>query len=496
MTKKIYTMEELDSISLYNLRLMLRELGGTPGTKNISELKEEIISIQSGKVVPSHNKRGRKPKVAPTTAEESAQNTEVEREGDPIVYEQKVRPYIPFYQKTGEDVSYSAGQTYAPVSVTLCDTDVEPTNQIVVGNGILEVLQDGSGILHNYKYGVRSVDYFLDEKLVSFYSLMTGDKIVGYANKRLYDGRYFLYEVTEINDYQREFFVRNPHFDRKTPVYPTENLIQNDENSKTVRAIDLVAPLAKGQRCLVIAPDNSGKTTLLKEIAKSLVSEESKLHLTAILVDAKPEEVNDFSQALIRCELLNTTFDMQPHLQLRNIEMAFEHAKRLVECGKEVVVLIDSLTKLVKLYKAVISSSSENLVGVSPEYLAKKLFSNARNCEAGASLTIIATLSYNENDAFDNLVYSEFKDLATNKIYLSGELAENGVFPALEVAKCVTDKIELFNDEEKVKAIRSFRRGLSSNEKCTEILLEMLKQSKNNDEFIRKLPSWLKAILE
>ena len=482
--KTIFMPEELDNIPLYKLRLILRDLGGTPGSKNIREIKQEIIDIQSGKVIPSHNNRGRKPKtsadyVKPVQSQEESQRAD--------------------FSTNDEEPSnvYQSGDVYIPFSYQVTDNDVEPGSRMVVAEGILNFMPEGYGFLRTYRYGEPRRQFHVDKQIIKAYGLKPGDYIVGYAIKRD-KPTLSLCEVAKINGIDIDAFVRGVNFEERTAIYPTESLISPEECDKTMRAIDLIAPIAKGQRGLIVAPPKTGKTTLLKKIANSIIEYNEKIKVIILLIDERPEEVSDFAQSLLSAEVVASTFDESPEKHVKFAEMAVERAKRLVESGRDVVILLDSITKLARAYNNVIPASGKTLSGgIDAQALvqAKKLFGSARNLKEGGSLTVIATALTETGSRMDDIIYEEFKGTGNMEIILSRELAQKRVFPAIDILRSGTRKEELILPEEKIEAMYKFRSSLSSKNNVSEIFLEMIKQSNNNIEFVKKLPIWIKSIL-
>ena len=511
MADRIYTIDELENVPLYELRLILREKGGVPGNKSVRELKEEIIALQSGKMMPTTSKRGRKPKkqqgdnleisedgiIAADLQSQSQSNNQFdEPDGDLPPIETYDDEYLDCETKFSTESYYEDG-VHAPFRMTVCDVTADEPLKYVVASGVLEIMRDGYGFLRNIKYGEKRKDYYVERDIINVYALKTGDYIVGHAVNKYDKNSFSLCEVVKINGVSREAFVRGIDFEEGTAVYPKESLISDTEEDKTVRAIDLISPIAKGQRGLIVAPPKTGKTTLIKKLATAISNGDSNLHVMLLLIDERPEEVTEFKLLGIPCEIIASTFDKSPAHHLFHAELAIERAKRLVECGKDVVILMDSITKLARAYNAVLPSSGKTLSGgVELESLVrtKKIFGSARNLKEGGSLTILATTLIETGSRMDEVIFEEFKGTGNMEIVLSKELAQKRIFPAIDIIKSGTRNEELILSEYKLKAAWQIRSLFEVRNNVTETLLEMLRLSKNNEDLLHKIDAWIKAI--
>ena len=496
--KRKYTIEELDAIPLYKLRLILRSLSGTPSNKSAREMKEEILKIQEGEIVPVPTNRGRKPKVSDGAEQIFDDNGPVDLsipQEDPLTAS-KIRGQGVRIESVQNDDIYSEDGVQAPVVIEMHDNGDVYTEK-VIASGILEILAEGYGFLRTCIYGDRRKDFYVDRQIIKDFNLKTGDYLIGYAMKRSDQTTLYINEVVKINGIDAFSHVRLLNFDYGTAVYPKKSLISPTEKDKTMRALDIMVPLGMGQRGLIVAPPKTGKTTLLKKLATSIKEYDRNLHVMVLLIDERPEEVSDFAESLTGCEIIASTFDRSAERHVKFAELAIERAKRLVENGRNVVILMDSITKLARAYNTVLPSSGKTLSGgleVKALTQAKKIFGAARNLKEGGSLTIIATALVDTGSRMDDIIFEEFKGSGNMEIVLSRELAERRVFPAIDLYKSGTRKEELILSEDKLNASYKIRRLLQVKENATEIFLEMLKTSEDNDEFLRKLDSWLKAI--
>ena len=496
--KRIYTIEELDNIPLYKLRLILRGLSGTPSNKSAREIKEEILHIQEGSYVPTPTNRGRKPKKSMQGGVAYDDDGEVDMsipQEDPSTASRIRGVGVEYKPEKSADIYYEDGIS-APVKIAFNDSDQVYT-ETVIASGILDILSEGYGFLRTCIYGDRRKDFYVDRQIIKDFNLKTGDYLVGYALKRAEQTTLYISEVMKINGIDAFSHVRLFDYEYGTAVYPKKSLISETEEDKTIRALDIMVPIGKGQRGLIVAPPKTGKTTLLKKLAQSIKENDRNLHVMVLLIDERPEEVNDFAESLMGCEIIASTFDKSPERHIKFAEMAIERAKRLVENGRNVVVLMDSITKLTRAYNAVLPSSGKTLSGgLEAKALtqAKKLFGAARNIKEGGSLTIIATALVDTGSKMDDIIFEEFKGSGNMEIVLSRELAQKRIFPAIDLYQSGTRKEELILTEEKLDAAYKIRKLLQEKPNATEIFLEMLKISENNDDFLRKLDGWLKSI--
>lgn len=502
--KKIFTMEELDTIPLYKLRLILRSLSGTPSNKSASEIKNEILQIQEGALVPTPTNRGRKPKASEKQSVTFNDDGDVDLtvpEEDPTTasHIRGSGPKYKFDTKKSDDIYYEDG-VYVPIQVRMAETS-DVLIETVIASGILEILPEGFGFLRTCFYGDKRKDFYVDRQIIKDYNLKTGDYLIGFAKKRPEkrpdQTDLYITSVEKINGIEAYSHRRLFDFEYATAIYPKKSLISDTETDKTVRAIDLMVPIGKGQRGLIVAPPKTGKTTLLKKLARAIKENDRNLHVMILLIDERPEEVSDFVESLSGCEIIASTFDKSAERHIKFAEMAIERAKRLVEHGRHVVVLMDSITKLARAYNTVIPGSGKTLSGgLESKALtqAKKLFGAARNLKEGGSLTVIATALIDTGSRMDDIIFEEFKGSGNMDIVLSRELAQKRIFPAIDLYHSGTRKEELILSEEKLQASYKIRKLLEDRENATEIFLEMLRISENNEDFLRKLDGWLKAI--
>ncbi|MGI9439736.1 MAG: transcription termination factor Rho [Parvibaculales bacterium] len=364
----------------------------------------------------------------------------------------------------------------------------------IIGEGVVEVLQDGFGFLRspdaNYLPGPD--DIYVSPSQIKRFSLRSGDTVEGEIRSPKDGERYFaLLKVNKINFEDPERARQKVHFDNLTPLYPDANLSMeiDDPTAKDLssRVIDVVAPLGKGQRALIVAPPRTGKTVLLQNIAKSIASNHPECYLIVLLIDERPEEVTDMQRS-VNGEVVSSTFDEPATRHVQVAEMVIEKAKRLVEHGRDVVILLDSITRLGRAYNTVVPSSGKVLTGgVDANALQrpKRFFGAARNIEEGGSLTIISTALVETGSRMDEVIFEEFKGTGNSEIVLDRKVADKRVFPAMDIMKSGTRKEELLIEKETLSKIYVLRRILNPMgvTDAIEFLLDKLKQTKNNDAF-------------
>ncbi|CAN1569166.1 Rho Transcription termination factor [Rhabdaerophilaceae bacterium] len=364
----------------------------------------------------------------------------------------------------------------------------------IIGAGVVEVLQDGFAFLRspdaNYLAGPD--DIYISPTQIRKFSLRTGDTVEGLIRSPRDGERYFaLLKVITINFEEPEKARHKVHFDNLTPLYPDQRLkLENLDPTKkdlSSRVIDLVSPIGKGQRALIVAPPRTGKTVLLQNIAQSITGNHPECYLIVLLIDERPEEVTDMQRS-VRGEVVSSTFDEPATRHVQVAEMVIEKAKRLVEHGRDVVILLDSITRLGRAYNTVVPSSGKVLTGgVDANALQrpKRFFGAARNIEEGGSLTIIATALIDTGSRMDEVIFEEFKGTGNSEIVLDRKVADKRVFPALDILKSGTRKEELITPRDQLQKTYVLRRILNpmGPQDAIEFLLDKLRQTKTNGEF-------------
>lgn len=370
----------------------------------------------------------------------------------------------------------------------------------IIGEGVVEVLQDGFGFLRsadaNYLPGPD--DIYLSPSQIRRFSLKTGDTVEGPIRSPKEGERYFaLLKVNKINFEEPETIRHKIHFDNLTPLYPNEQLRMelSDAAAKDMspRVIDLVAPMGKGQRGLIVAPPRTGKTVLLQNIAHSITANHPECYLIVLLIDERPEEVTDMQRS-VKGEVISSTFDEPASRHVQVAEMVIEKAKRLVEHGRDVVILLDSITRLGRAYNTVIPSSGKVLTGgVDANALQrpKRFFGAARNIEEGGSLTIIATALIDTGSRMDEVIFEEFKGTGNSELVLDRKIADKRIFPSIDILKSGTRKEDLLIARQDLQKIFVLRRILApmGTTDAIEFLIDKLKKTKTNGDFFETMNS-------
>ncbi len=368
----------------------------------------------------------------------------------------------------------------------------------IIGEGVVEVLQDGFGFLRspdaNYLAGPD--DIYVSPSQIRRFSLRTGDTVEGQIRSPKEGERYFaLLKVNTINFEDPDKARHKIHFDNLTPLYPTKRFVMEIENPTgkdlTARIIDLVAPLGKGQRALITAQPRTGKTVILQNIAHSIAANHPECFLIVLLIDERPEEVTDMQRS-VKGEVISSTFDEPATRHVAVAEMVIEKAKRLVEHGRDVVILLDSITRLGRAYNTVVPSSGKVLTGgVDANALQrpKRFFGAARNIEEGGSLTIISTALIDTGSRMDEVIFEEFKGTGNSEIILDRKVSDKRVFPAIDITRSGTRKEELLVPPDILKKMYVLRRILMpmGTVDAIEFLLDKLKHTKNNDDFFDQM---------
>lgn len=468
MTNKEYsmqnfTLEQLNEKSIFEIRELAKECGVSSPTKSKkSELIDIILKIQSGEMMPPQAP----PRGRPRKEEQPEQQEVVKR---PIFV-----PVSPKIQPTSER--------------TLRDKP-DPADQI--REGYLEINPDGYGFLRVKTGEFNEMDAYVSNQKIKQYNLRKADYVTA-SCRIIQEGKpASVINILTINGENAGIVAKRPNFDDLTPIYPNERIrleCASRPREYATRCIDLVAPIGKGQRAMIVSPPKAGKTTLLKMIANSISENYPEIVLLVLLIDERPEEVTDMQRS-IKGEVIYSTFDEVPEHHTKTAEMLLDRAKRLVESGKDVVILMDSLTRLARAYNLTIPPTGRSLSGgIDPGALhaPKRFFGSARNIENGGSLTIIATALVDTGSRMDDVIFEEFKGTGNMEIHLDRRLQEKRVFPAIDLAKSGTRKEELLLTPSELAGVWGVRKVLSvgDSQDATEGLLSMLVKTVNNNEFI------------
>ena len=444
-------MPNLEDLTLAELKNLAKE----NNVKNISKLKkEDLITVLSQILINNTNTEN-------ITEKKEIVERKYDKNGDPIVD----------YKLTNE------------------------TDEIV--EGILDILPDGYGFLRGDNYLSTPKDVYLSPIQIKRFKLDNGDIVKGIS--RFKEGEKFpsLIFVGEVNGEHPEKAAKRKRFDELIPIYPTERLkLETTSNEYAMRMIDLMSPIGKGQRGMIVAPPKVGKTTLIKKIANSISKNNPEVELIVLLIDERPEEVTDMKRS-INGQVIYSTFDELPEHHVKVAEMVLERAKRLIEQNKDVVILLDSITRLARAYNLVIPSSGRTLSGgLDPAALhkPKKFFGAARNIENGGSLTILATALIDTGSRMDDVIFEEFKGTGNMEVHLDRKLSEKRIFPAIDINKSGTRREDLLLTKEELDTVFALRKAMNSIPVAdvTEQILSLMTQTKSNKELLTKIESFIK----
>ena len=360
--------------------------------------------------------------------------------------------------------------------------------------GILEVMPDGYGFIRCENYLPGENDVYVAPSQIRRFGLKTGDILRGNKRIKTQQEKFSaLLFIRTINGYTIEEASKRRAFEDMTPIFPDERIkLETPGSSVAMRVMDLVSPIGKGQRGMIVSPPKAGKTTLLKEVAKSILRTTPDVHMLILLIDERPEEVTDVKEAIIgtNVEVIYSTFDELPEHHKRVSEMVIERAKRLVEHKKDVVILLDSITRLARAYNLVVPPSGRTLSGgLDPAalHMPKRFFGAARNMRGGGSLTILATALVDTGSKMDDVIYEEFKSTGNMEMILDRKLSEKRIFPAIDLAKSGTRREDLLLTSEELDAINIMRRALNGlkSDEATDRILDMFSRTRNNNEFVQ-----------
>ncbi|MBR6499963.1 MAG: transcription termination factor Rho [Firmicutes bacterium] len=357
--------------------------------------------------------------------------------------------------------------------------------------GILEIVEGGFGFLRFHNFLTSEQDIYVSPTQIRRFRLKTGDKILGITRRPNEDEKFgALLYVKTVNGDEPGASIRRPDFDDLTPIFPNQRLALEDGSRElSMRLIDLIAPIGRGQRGLIVAPPKAGKTVLLKNVASSIEKKYPEVELIVLLVDERPEEVTDMQRS-IKGDVIYSTFDEMPQNHVKVAEMVLARAQRLAEHGKDVVILLDSLTRLARAYNLVVPASGRTLSGgLDPTalYWPKKFFGAARNFEEGGSVTILATALVETGSRMDDVIFEEFKGTGNMELHLDRKLSEKRIFPAINLNKSGTRREDLLMTQEELEAVWIMRRAMANlgTQEATERIVDQMAHTKNNEDFIQ-----------
>ncbi len=364
---------------------------------------------------------------------------------------------------------------------------------LMIRAGILEIMQEGYGFLRTSGYLPGTEDIYVSPSQIKRFGLRVGDEVLGQVRSPKDNEKYYaLLRVEAVNGLDPEAARSRPDFEKLTPVFPHERLkLELPQSDLTVRIVDLFAPIGKGQRAMIVSPPKAGKTTLLKKIGQSVVQNHQEIYLMVLLLDERPEEVTDMRRS-VEAEVVASTFDRPPEEHVQVADLVLERAKRLVEGGRDVVVLLDSLTRFSRANNLVIPPSGRTLSGgLDPAALhrPKRFFGAARKIEEGGSITIVATALIDTGSRMDDVIYEEFKGTGNMELHLNRKLQERRTFPAIDIKLSGTRREELLLNEEELRKVWVLRKSLETLDTVamTELILDRLRKTPNNQGFLRSI---------
>lgn len=396
-------------------------------------------------------------------------------------------------RETWADVRESRPEPRSDTS-GIAGQDMAELDSGIEANGILEVMPDGFGFIRCENFLPGENDVYVAPSQIRRFNLKTGDIIVGNRRIKAVTEKFAaLLYIKTVNGYPLSATERRPNFEDLTPIFPNERLhmeTRGERNSVAMRVLDLLSPIGKGQRGMIVSPPKAGKTTLLKQVARAITVNHPDMHLMILLIDERPEEVTDIREAIVgpNVEVIYSTFDEQPDRHKRVSEMVIERAKRLVEHGRDVIILLDSITRLARAYNLTVAPSGRTLSGgLDPAalYMPKRFFGAARNMREGGSLTILATALVDTGSRMDDVVYEEFKGTGNMELVLDRRLSEKRIFPAIDILKSGTRRDDLLLNRQETEAVDIVRKATNSlkPDEAVERILDLFSKTRNNYEF-------------
>ena len=499
--------EKYESLPL----VQLKELAKVRGLKGTSTMKKAEL-VEAMLAEDERLKKEEEAKAAEQKQESAAETVrseepqKQERSERPVRQERNYRPDRNYRGESAENVgvrseAYTKERTFNPNNVAYdesqypkeLDSELSSLDSGNMADGILEVMPDGYGFIRCENYMPGENDVYVAPSQIRRFGLKTGDILKGNKRIKTQQEKFSaLLFVKSINGYTVEESSKRMAFEDMTPIFPDERIkMETPGCSIAMRVMDLVSPVGKGQRGMIVSPPKAGKTTLLKEVAKSILRGNPKMHMLILLIDERPEEVTDIKEAIHgdNVEVIYSTFDELPEHHKRVSEMVIERAKRLVEHKMDVVILLDSITRLTRAYNLVVPPSGRTLSGgLDPAalHMPKRFFGAARNMREGGSLTILATALVETGSKMDDVVYEEFKGTGNMEMVLDRKLSEKRIFPAIDLAKSGTRREDLLLTPEELEAINIMRKALNGlkPDEATDRILDMFAHTRNNVEFV------------
>ena len=489
--------EKLETLSLS----VLREFAKDKKIKNISSLRKADLIDAILKAQEEEDKQKKEFKDSRPVQKKTA----VKPEGHTHVAETGSQADTQNPQATGAGSASAAGTGSASATGTGSTSaagtgspqnpsEPKPQRPLEYADGILEVLSEGYGFIRCENFLPGDNDVYVSPSQIRKFNLKTGDIVRGPKRQKTKDEKFSaLMYLESVNGFDPMAATRRPSFETLTPVFPNDRIhLEKNSNTLAMRMVDLISPIGKGQRGMIVSQPKSGKTTLLKQIANAVTRNNPEMHLIILLIDERPEEVTDIKESIIgdNVEVIYSTFDELPERHKRVSEMVIERAKRLVEYGQDVIILLDSITRLARAYNLTVTASGRTLSGgLDPAalHMPKRFFGAARNMREGGSLTILATALVETGSKMDDVVFEEFKGTGNMELVLDRKLSEKRVFPAINIAKSGTRRDDLLLDADEQQAMDIVHKALSGlkTDEAAERILDLFAKTRNNQEFVQ-----------
>ena len=471
--------EKYESLSA----VVLRDLAKARGLKNISGMKKsDLVDLMVAEDERQSKEENTKQREQTSQREQTPQREQAQREQTPQREQAQQRPARE--PREGRENPKESGAV---------DETISNLDSGIMANGILEVMPDGYGFIRCENYLPGENDVYVSPSQIRKFNLKTGDIVAGNTRVKTQQEKFSaLLYVSSVNGYHPGVAQKRKNFEDLTPIFPNRRIrLERPGCSVAMRIVDLVSPIGKGQRGMIVSQPKAGKTTLLKEIAKSVTKGNPDMHLIILLIDERPEEVTDIKEAIVgeNVEVIYSTFDELPEHHKRVSEMVIERAKRLVEHGKDVMILLDSITRLARAYNLTVPPSGRTLSGgLDPAalHMPKRFFGAARNMREGGSLTILATALVDTGSKMDDVVFEEFKGTGNMELVLDRKLSEKRVFPAIDIVKSGTRRADLLLEPEEQEAVEIMRKAINGmrTDEAVENILNMFARTRNNQEYI------------
>lgn len=471
--------EKYESLSA----VVLRDLAKARGLKNISGMKKsDLVDLMVAEDERQSKEENTKQREQTSQREQTPQREQAQREQTPQREQAQQRP-----ARELRETREGKGES------TAADETISNLDSGIMANGILEVMPDGYGFIRCENYLPGENDVYVSPSQIRKFNLKTGDIVAGNTRVKTQQEKFSaLLYVSSVNGYHPSVAQKRKNFEDLTPIFPNRRIrLERPGCSVAMRIVDLVSPIGKGQRGMIVSQPKAGKTTLLKEIAKSVTKGNPDMHLIILLIDERPEEVTDIKEAIVgeNVEVIYSTFDELPEHHKRVSEMVIERAKRLVEHGKDVMILLDSITRLARAYNLTVPPSGRTLSGgLDPAalHMPKRFFGAARNMREGGSLTILATALVDTGSKMDDVVFEEFKGTGNMELVLDRKLSEKRVFPAIDIVKSGTRRDDLLLEPEEQEAVEIMRKAINGmrTDEAVENILNMFARTRNNQEYI------------